>query len=83
MPIFDELYKPGATPAQTHPAQKNGQAPPQIDPDRIMRDFAEWRRTFQGDPAAELQKLMDSGKVPAPMMRLYQMFARFYTGGRR
>lgn len=82
MPIFDELYKPGAATAQTPPAQKNQQAP-QIDPDRIMHDFAEWRRTFQGDPAAELQKLMDAGKVPAPMMRLYQAFARFYTGGRR
>lgn len=43
---------------------------------RLMKAFQEFRRTFQGDPKAEVQRLLQSGQMTQEQLDLLQSFAR-------
>lgn len=43
---------------------------------KMMKAFQEFRRTFQGDPKAEVQRLLQSGQLTQEQLDMLQAFAQ-------
>lgn len=42
----------------------------------ILRDFMEFKRTFQGNPKEEVERLLQSGRVSQDMLNKAQVLAK-------
>lgn len=64
-PIFSALC--GCMPTMPNPMGQFGQ---------MMRQFQQFRANFQGDPKAEVQKLLQSGKMSQNQLNQLQAMAQ-------
>ncbi len=47
---------------------------------QMMQQFQQFRQSFQGDPKAEVQKLLQSGKMSQQQLNQLQMMAQQFQG---
>lgn len=47
---------------------------------QMMQQFQQFRQTFQGDPKAEVEKLLQSGKMSQSQLNQLQQMARIFQG---
>lgn len=45
---------------------------------QMMQQFQQFRQTFQGDPKAEVEKLVQSGKINQNQLNQLQQMARMF-----
>lgn len=45
---------------------------------QMMQQFQQFRQTFQGDPKAEVEKLLQSGKMSQQQLNQLQQMARMF-----
>lgn len=58
-------------------AMGGGQMPgPMSQFQRLMQQFNQFRATFQGDPKAEVEKLLQSGKISQNQLNQIQTMAK-------
>lgn len=61
--------------------QLGGQMPgPMGDFSRMMKEFREFKANFQGDPEAEVKKLLQSGKMSQEQLDQLQKAAQIFQG---
>lgn len=47
---------------------------------QMLQQFQQFRQSFQGDPKAEVQKLLQSGKMSQQQLNQLQMMAQQFQG---
>ena len=50
------------------------------NPIQMIQQFNQFKRTFQGDPKAEVQKLLTSGKINQQQLNQLQAMAQQFQG---
>lgn len=51
---------------------------PMMQFQRMMQQFQQFRQTFQGDPKAEVEKLLQSGKMSQQQLNQLQEMAKMF-----
>ena len=54
----------------------SGNAAPMSGPMQMMRQFMEFKRNFRGDPKAEVQKMLQSGRISQDQLNQAQQMAQ-------
>lgn len=47
---------------------------------QMMQQFQQFKQTFQGDPKAEVEKLLQSGKINQEQLNMVQGLAKQFEG---
>lgn len=47
---------------------------------QMMQQFQQFKQTFQGDPKAEVEKLLQSGKISQEQLNMVQGLAKQFEG---
>lgn len=51
---------------------------PMMQFQQMMQQFQQFRQTFQGDPKAEVEKLLQSGKMSQQQLNQLQQMAKMF-----
>lgn len=53
---------------------------PMMQFQQMMQQFQQFKQTFQGDPKAEVEKLLQSGKMSQQQLNQLQEMAKMFQG---